>query len=324
MGRKKSGLTKYQGSMKNMCMGFDKIDFGANRHWCVTIYDMEFKNRMDEKCPEEIRYLITGYEICPDTGRPHYQTYMEFHKLKPRFSTVQKILGVKAHCEVRWATRDAARTYCKKDEKWTEYGKWIAGQGHRTDVAEKAQRLMDGESIKDIAIEDPDLYCRYRNGFKDFGSWGQEVASRKFRQVEVQVIWGDTGTNKTRRALYPNGDDTPCEGFLLDAPDHGERLWFDGYDGQETLILDDFYGGIKYSKLLRLLDGHQFRCPIKGSFTYARWTKVIITSNKSPEEWYSFGMTPALERRIDTVNGDPYCPEVLRGNTEDSEYWSMD
>lgn len=305
--------------MQNKCMGFDKIDFGANRHWCVTVYEPEFKNRMVKECPEEIRYIIMGDEICDKTKRAHWQCYLELHTKKLRLSGIKKLLGVNAHCEVRWGSRDDARVYCKKEEKWTEVGTWISGQGHRSDLAVTAQRLMDGESLKEIAMENPGQYCMYRNGLRDFAAWGQEKKSRRFRQVEVQVIWGDTGTNKTRQALYSNGDTEDCEGYLLDAPDNGERLWFDGYDGQKTLILDDFYGGIKYSRLLRLLDGHQFRCPIKGSFTYAQWTKVIITSNKPPEEWYSFGLTPALERRLTNIKG----PEELRGNTEDSEHWPL-
>ncbi len=324
MGRKKSGKKKFHGSMMNKVMGIGEVDYGVSRHWCVTIYDEEFKKRMDEKLPEEIRYLITGDELTK-SGRKHWQTYLELRHKKLRISGVQKILECNAHCEVRWGDRDEAREYCKKDGKWKEWGEWIKGQGHRTDLAVIAQRLLDGENLRDVATEDPGLYCAYRNGFRDFAAWGQEKASRKFRQVEVQVVTGDTGTNKTRQALYTKGNDQDMQGYLLDAPGSGERLWFDGYEGQDTLIIDEFYGGIKYSTLLRLLDGHQYRCAVKGSHTYARWTKVIITSNKSPEDWYSFGMTPALARRIDTLNGDDYCPVVLGGNTEDPELkeWLM-
>ena len=41
-------------------------------------------------------------------------------------------------------------------------------------------------------------------------------------------------------------------------------LWFDGYRGQKTLILDDFYGWLKYGDLLKILEGHPYRCQMKG------------------------------------------------------------
>ncbi len=317
------GKKKFDKNMLGKIQSGD-IDWGASRHWCVTAYDPEFKNRLDEKCPEEIRYIIVGEEYTKE-GRLHWQTYVEFHTKKPRLGGVKKILGDNTiHCEIRWGDREGARDYCKKEEKWNEYGEWIKGQGHRTDLDVMCKRLLDGESLRDVATEDPSMYCRYRNGIRDFAAWGQEKASRRFRRVEVHVVTGETGTNKTRNALYTDGDDGEMQGYLLDAPADGKALWFDGYDAQETLIIDEFYGGIKYSTLLRLLDGHQMRLPIKGTHAYARWTKVIITSNKRPEDWYTFGMTQALARRIRTLNGEDYRPEVLGGNTVDPEHVTDD
>jgi hypothetical protein len=118
-----------------------------------------------------------------------------------------------------------------------------------------------------------------------------KVETRPFRQVEVIVHWGDAGTGKTKKP-YEEG------AFIFDDYDNG---WWDGYDGESVICLDDFYGGIKYSYLLRLLDGYQCRLKIKGGFTYAQWSKVYITSNKKPSEWYAQGMTNALGRRITDV-----------------------
>ena len=114
------------------------------------------------------------------------------------------------------------------------------------------------------------------------------------RSVLVLVYWGDSGTGKTRKAIEDSGSDF----FILD---QGERVWFDGYDGEKTLIVDDYYGWIKYGMLLRILDGHPYRAEIKGGFRWALWTRVIITSNKKPEDWYQQGLTPALKRRITKV-----------------------
>ena len=63
--------------------------------------------------------------------------------------------------------------------------------------------------------------------------------------------------------------------------------WWDGYDGDEILLIDDFYGQIKVARMLHLMRGYQCRLPIKGGFTYAMWQKVYITSNTHPNMWYN-------------------------------------
>lgn len=112
-----------------------------------------------------------------------------------------------------------------------------------------------------------------------------------FEPVETHVLWGDTGSGKTRAAYEFDPD-------LWMVPHSDGQLWFDGYVGQSTILIDDFYGWIKYGFLLRLLDGYKFDLQIKGGFTRKMWKTVIITSNKPPEEWYQQGVTPALRRRL--------------------------
>ncbi len=83
--------------------------------------------------------------------------------------------------------------------------------------------------------------------------------------------------------------------------------------GETEILIDDYYGWIKYYYFLRLMDGHQVRIPKKGGHDWAEWTTVWITSNKEPEEWYQFGMTEALDRRITGV----YHTEAEWPATED-------
>jgi len=146
-----------------------------------------------------------------------------------------------------------------------------------------------------IIEESPELYGRYRNTIKDYKFEVLKNQTKSFRQVHVEVHWGEAGTGKTRHCVenYPNA-------YKLDF-DNGQ-VWWDGYEGETTIILNDFYGGLPYNKLLDLLDGYQMRLPIKGGFTYANWNKVLITSNKPPEQWYGNlfqgEISPALKRRI--------------------------
>ena len=146
---------------------------------------------------------------------------------------------------------------------------------------------------------------------------------KAFTPMNVYILWGDAGTGKTRAAhtFDPNIFVLPCGGGQ-------STLWWDGYDPrtQETVLFDDFYGGvIKYAYLLKLLDGYRFNLPVKGSFAWKSYTNVFITSNTDPESWYPAGLSPALRRRITSIHQyhadgavePPFEPVALRQRPAD-------
>jgi hypothetical protein len=82
----------------------------------------------------------------------------------------------------------------------------------------------------------------------------------------------------------------------------GDALqWWDGYDGEKSILIDEYDNQIPITRLLNLLDGYHLRLPVKGGFTYAAWTKVIITTNLNPLELHPNAKQQhraALHRRI--------------------------
>jgi len=46
--------------------------------------------------------------------------------------------------------------------------------------------------------------------------------------------------------------------------------WFDGYNGEQVLLVDNFFGGIKYSDLLTILKHGKKKLDVKGSYTWAK------------------------------------------------------
>ena len=71
-----------------------------------------------------------------------------------------------------------------------------------------------------------------------------------------------------------------------------EKGWFTNAENlNKYLFLDEFVGGSKdgmqLHELLRVLDPYPMKVPIKGSFAPAVFTDVFITTNISPEMWYS-------------------------------------
>lgn len=110
----------------------------------------------------------------------------------------------------------------------------------------------------------------------------------------VYVFWGITGSGKSRRAweeagihAYPKD---PCTKF------------WDGYNGQAHVVIDEFRGQIGISHLLRWVDRYPCNVEAKHDAVSLRASKVWITSNLPPEHWYSDvdpGTFAALMRRLD-------------------------
>jgi len=266
--------------------------------------------------PDGVRYIVAQHEICPDTLRRHWQGYAEL--LKPiRWAAFQKLIGATSvRCFARAGTQEQAANYCKKDETKApggariELGTLGGQQGVRSDLAQAAAVIVAGGSIQDVINEHPVTFIRYGRGLRDLQFTLQRRGAREWRDVAVSVVYGQSGVGKTREAIAAAGD----EYFILNSPDR-PTLWWDGYQGERTLIIDDFYGWIGYHVLLRLLDGYEFRLPCLQGYCYAKWTTVIITSNNAPAQWYdwasirqsipatgSYGVPTALSRRIRTVS----------------------
>lgn len=256
------------------------------RHWCATFFN-EPKTELFKG-----RYLIVGVETCPTTGKQHWQSYMEFQE-KTSMKKIKEMFQDKSvHLEPKRGTREQARVYCKKEGAFTEYGVWATGPGFRTDLKTTTESIVKGEKrLNDVMVEEPELYCKYRNGLKDIQGAVDKKKSAEFRKLEVIVISGPTGCGKTRVAMEN------CT-YKIEG---GELNWWDGYDADESICIDEYDNDVKITRLLNLLDGYQLRLPIKGGFTYANWKRVYITTNLRRDEVHSQAKPAhreALFRRI--------------------------
>jgi len=214
-------------------------------------------------------------------------------------------LDMTMHVEQREGTRDQARDYCMKlDTRVSdpvEIGDFNRGATARVERSAKATRLSEfcdklvaaPLTLMDLAMDDPATFCRNRNGIKDIANFALRRQGKTFRKVETIILWGDGGTGKTRWAM-----ETYPDAFRVTQPD--SQVWWDGYAGEKVILLDDFYGWIKWGQFLVLLDGYQLGINIKGSTTMACWDLVIITSNNHPSTWYEkyFLYNTQFSRRI--------------------------
>jgi len=165
-------------------------------------------------------------------------------------------------------------------------------KGQRTDLLELKRSLDEGKSLVEVADEHFGAFVRYERSIRSYKKL--KMSPRDF-QPEVIVLWGDTGTGKTKRAF-----ESSSQPYF-----HPGGSWFDGFEGQEVAIFDDFSGScFPIAYLLKLLDRYPMQVPIKGGFTEWNPRKIFITSNMNPKDWYSKALPEhqkALERRFSHV-----------------------
>lgn len=249
-----------------------------------------------------MRYMVYQVECGNEKKTKHVQGYVVWSA--PRNMTwIKKHFSNTAHLEIARGTDEQNVAYCTKSETRIdgpyEFGERVK-PGKRSDIHELRDEINKGKHWEQLVDDDRfvTLCAKYPKFIDRLHARNLSVKSATFREVLVTVLHGPAGTGKTSYVYSKHEANSvyKLDGWKKDS------LWFDGYNGQDVLLIDDFYGWIKYSLLLKLLDGYQTRLEVKGGFTYAMWTKVYITSNKSPCEWYkNKGLTEALERRLHRV-----------------------
>jgi len=115
---------------------------------------------------------------------------------------------------------------------------------------------------------------------------------------EVILLVGKPGTGKTYMAYKE-------EPKLFELA-IGAGVWFDGYCGQETVLLDEFEGEMPLTSALKILDNYYVRmAPVKGSFVWWNPKKIYVTSNSHPMHWYDYSKRQdkegALRRRFTKI-----------------------
>lgn len=257
----------------------------AARNWCFTL-----NNPTTTTLPfdDSVQYAVWQKERG-ENGTEHLQGYVEFKKVR-KLGGLKKLFPT-AHFEIRRGSQTQAIEYCKKEDTRIE-GPWEYGerkeQGKRNDLAEVKEKLDKGASLVEIADSHFSSFVRYHKSFKEYKRL--KTAKRQWK-TEVQVFWGPTGSGKSRRAMEEN----PGAYWKTNSQ------WWDDYDGQETVIIDEFYGWFPFNFLLRLLDRYPLTVETKGGHVEFVAKKIVITSNQKPEDWYRNIDVSPLMRRLETI-----------------------
>lgn len=275
-----------------------------HRSWTITINNYD-ENDITALKNLKYKYIVFGFEVG-EKGTPHIQGYVNL--ASPSTLSALKKKLVKAHLEVAKGNAADNRKYCTKDGNFYEDGD-VPKQGKRTDIDIVRDMVKDNKSMKEIcevatsyqSIRIAECFKKYMEPQRNFKSY-------------VYWFYGPTGTGKSKLAeeMFPNAY------WCMDT-----NKWWEGYDGHETVIINDMRGDFcKFHVLLNLLDRYPMRVECKGGSRQLLAKTIVITTCKSPEELFvnrtdeDIGQ---LLRRIDNIlffgDGTDHGTEV-GGNTE--------
>lgn len=254
------------------------------------------------------RYAIWQLEVG-ENGTPHVQGYIVLLS-RTRMSTLKLRFQSNLHLEKRRGTHSQAVAYCSKEETRVS-GPWTygsdddipEGQGARSDLTTVKRKLDAGATMITIADEHFSDFIRYH---KAFIVYKRLKSPKRDWEMEVIVLIGETGTGKTR-FVADNYDD------VFSVPDKkGSGTYWDDYDGQETVLVDECYGKrFSHSFLLRLLDRYAMSVPIHGGSLNFNSRRIVLTSNAHPADWYR-GLYTTLGQEFQ--NG-PMYRRMTQGNS---------
>lgn len=234
-----------------------------------------------------------------EDGHIHYQGYVEFSKQK-RLAALKKIHN-SIHWEVRRGTRDEARNYTRKEETridgpW-EFGEWEQTRGERTDLQELYKLARTSKTLSEVAEAMPGSYMRHYKAVQHVRQMAAFDKPTRTEDLQVILFYGPPGLGKTRHA-YEEAPD-------LYAIPLGKQLWFDNYCAEKDVLIDDFSGNLRLVDTLRMLDRYPVQVPIKGGHVWWCPTRIYVTSNVHPRNWYDYSQRKdsyrALTRRFSRV-----------------------
>lgn len=241
------------------------------RSWILTINN---PTKEDEQglIDDQHRYLVYQIEKGEEETEHiqafvYYDNAIKFPKKRFPRAHIEKVLSNKR-----------AIAYCQKEDTRVR-GPYIFGeppeQGKRGDIEQIVDAIDEGCSEEDIAEMFPVFYIKYFKGVKALYDIKQK---HREKAPHVTWIWGLSGTGKTTSVYNKHGRNNV---YMKDG-----TPWWNGYNHEKAIIIDDFDGKWPFRDLLRLLDGFPYQGQNKGGYTKINSPYIYITCEFPPEYYY--------------------------------------
>jgi len=280
------------------------VNFKSHSHRDGRMTFQHVPRLLDPELWPMCKYCIYSLELGED-GTHHFQGYLELNGVH-RFTALKNLPGLeRAHFEPRRGTQADCIKYCSKTHDPTHLeGPFIWGeparQGQRSDLLDIQIKLDNKMPITEIAKDHFGSFIRYGKAFKEYK---RITTVRRTWKTIVWLIIGPSGRGKSN---FADSMARAIGSTFKLPPKKGSGLYFDDYDGQECVIIDEMNGNKCTPEFFNeLCDRYELCVPFHGTAGTQFVAKhLFITTNYLPAEWWkkrTKEQTRQTMRRIDIV-----------------------
>ncbi len=269
----------------------------AARKYQLTINNPVEHGFSHDVIKNQISYFSSCFYWClsdeiGENSTLHTHVYLAFRNAV-EFDTIQKhFYG--AHIENAQGSHTENRDYILKQGKWADDPK------HETSIEgtfeesgpvpeERSKKETQSKEVLNMIYDGCDneeivkAFPSQINHLKNIDMFRETITSKRykdtFRELTVCYIWGKTGVGKTRSVMEKYGYSN-----VYRVTDYAHP--FDGYDGQDVILFDEFRSDLPVKDMLKYLDGYPLSLPCRYNNKTACYTKVYVISNIPFEEQY--------------------------------------
>lgn len=262
-----------------------------------------------------------------EQGTPHTHIYIA-SKNPVMFTTLKKRFP-SAHIEAARGSHQENLDYIQKQGKWAddeksetnlldtfeEWGELPSDRQQRADNdAVILEMIKDGKTNIEIIDAFPSVMYKLEKLERMRQEYLKNENRNEFRILHVIYIWGKSRVGKTRSVMEKYGYENVYRVTNYNHP-------FDGYNGEEVILFDEFRSSLPLADMLKYLDGYPVYLPARYSDKIALFTIVYIISNIPLERQYAYEHANeplswnAFKRRINEVyemteNGKLVYPDI--------------
>lgn len=225
-----------------------------------------------------------------EQGTPHTHLYAAFENAKEFQAIHRRFYG--AHIEMARGTHRENRDYIRKEGKYRDTEK---ADTNLPDTFEESgdlpeevdRRVKQSEAILAMVQEgatNAEILRKYPSAMNHLPRIDQarqtlleERFRKRFRELQIEYIWGKTGVGKTRGVMEKYGYENVYRVTNYKNP-------FDGYAGEAVVLFDEFRSNLPISDMLKYLDGYPLSLPARYGDRVACFTTVYLVSNISMEK----------------------------------------
>ena len=268
--------------------------------WFLTYprCDLSTGNLFDHLCTlGSVKEYVIAHELHEDGGN-HLHAYVRYDVgIKPRDMACFDVGDYHGNYQSARSPKAVVK-YCTKEDDYItniDIKSYLSKKG-------KVTAAILREKTAARALEDGDISFMQVRQYK---LARLEVSLQPYTHTDVRGvwIWGPPGIGKSRavREKFP------------ELYDKSQNKWWDGYEGQDTVLLDDFDDrkSCLGHYLKRWMDRYSCQGEVKGGTLHLKHHRFIVTSNYSIAECFEDDtMATAIRRRCTVIHYETVCDDI--------------